>query len=102
MKFESDSTVVISQHTNEEIQKIKEIERRDLETASKNNAYWSGSLQTVHILGWDPLSILGRPARTKSLSLENIQAAAKRYLSLDRYTIVTLLPELSSAPSEID
>lgn len=88
--------------TNEEIQKIKEIERRDLETASKNNAYWSGSLQTVHILGWDPLSILGRPARTKSLSLENIQAAAKRYLSLDRYTIVTLLPELSSAPSEID
>ena len=47
----------------EDVQKIQEIERRELETSLKQNPYWLGSLQTVHMLGWDPLSIARRQQR---------------------------------------
>jgi zinc protease len=79
--------------TADEIQKIKEIERRDLETSARTNAYWMNSLQTVHLLGWDPLSIARRPQRTDSLTVENVHAPFKKYFPSDRYTVVTLLPE---------
>src|SRR5262249_56549614 len=37
-----------------DVQKDQEVERRELEVALKQNATWSGSLQTVHAYGWDP------------------------------------------------
>ena len=79
--------------TPDEVQKVKEIERRELETSARSNAYWMNSLQTVHLLGWDPLSIARRPQRTESLSMENVHAPFKKYFPSDRYTVVTLLPE---------
>jgi zinc protease len=77
----------------DDVQKVKETEKRDLETAMRQNGYWLNSLQTVHLYGWDPLRILRRPERTESLSVENIHAAITKYFPLDRYTVVTLLPE---------
>ena len=38
----------------EDVARVQELERRDLETATRQNWYWIGSLQTVHMLGWDP------------------------------------------------
>jgi zinc protease len=78
--------------TPEEVQKVQELERRDLETAMRQNPYWLNSLQTVHLLGWDPRSIIKRVERTASLTKDNIHAAAKKYLAADRYTVVTLVP----------
>ena len=40
--------------------------RRDLETNARQNPFWLGSLQTVHMLGWDPIGITRRPQRTDS------------------------------------
>ena len=47
----------------DEVKKIQEMERRDLETSLRQNAYWLNSLQTVHLLGWDPRRIAARLLR---------------------------------------
>jgi zinc protease len=77
----------------EDVAKVQELERRDLEEATKQNAYWLGSLQTVHMLGWDPLSITRRADRIEKLSAPVLQEMFKKYFPLDRYTVVTLKPE---------
>lgn len=79
--------------TADDIQKVKEIEKRGIETQARTNGYWTSSLQTVHALGWDPLSIARRPQRTESLSIENVGAAFKKYFPETRYTVVSLYPE---------
>jgi zinc protease len=79
--------------TAAEVQSVKEIERRELETAMRQNAYWLNSLQTVHLLGWDVRGIARRLQRTAALTRENIHDAARKYLPQDRYTVVSLLPE---------
>ncbi len=75
------------------MQKLQELERRDLETSQRQNQYWMGSLQTVHMFGWDAASIARRVDRTNSLSVADVHAALKKYLPLDRYVVVTLKPE---------
>ena len=80
----------------DDVARVQELERRDLETASRQNAYWLGSLQTVHMLGWDPRSISRREERIQKLTPQVLHETFKRYFPTDRYTIVTLKPE--SAP----
>lgn len=78
----------------EDVAKVKELERRDLEEATKQNAYWLGSMQTVHMLGWDPLGITRRADRIEKLSPPVLQEMFKKYFPLERHTVVTLRPEL--------
>jgi zinc protease len=78
--------------TADEVQRVQELERRELETAARQNAYWLNSMQTVHLLGWDVRSIAKRLERTASLTRENIHAMARKYLPENRYTVVSLLP----------
>jgi zinc protease len=82
--------------TDQEVKNIQEMERRDLETSMRQNAYWLNSLQTVHLLGWNPLRIAARMERAASLTRENMHAAFKKYFPANRYTVVTLLPETTS------
>jgi zinc protease len=77
----------------DDVQKVQEMERRELETSARQNAYWIGSLQTVHLLGWDAASIARRGERTASLSVPVLHETIKKYFPLDRYVVVTLRPE---------
>lgn len=77
----------------DDVNKVKEIERRDLETNARQNAYWMGSLQTVHMFGWDPGRINKRLERTESLTPEIVKTMFQKYFPMDRYTLVTLKPE---------
>lgn len=77
----------------DDLQKVQEMERRDLETSARQNAYWMGSLQTVHMLGWDATTIARRLERTNALTVSVLHAALKQYLPRDRYVVVTLKPE---------
>lgn len=77
----------------DDVSKVKELERRDLETNAKQNSYWMGSMQTIHIYGWDPAGIARRDQRTERLSEENIKQMFQKYFPMDRYTLVTLKPE---------
>jgi zinc protease len=76
-----------------DVEHDQEIERRELEVSLKENSFWSGSLLTVHLLGWDPLRILKRRERIDALTRENLKATFEKYFPLDRYTVVSLLPE---------
>jgi zinc protease len=91
--LEETATLRAEGPTEQEVKNIQEMERRDLETSMRQNAYWLNSLQTVHLLGWNPLRIAARMERAASLTRENIHAAFKKYFPEDRYTVVTLLPE---------
>jgi zinc protease len=78
----------------DDVNKVKELERRDLETNAKQNSYWMGSLQTVHMFGWDPIGITRRAERTEKLTPEILKNMFQKYFPTDRYTLVTLKPEL--------
>ena len=77
----------------DDVNKVKELERRDLETNAKQNAYWLGSMQTVHMFGWDVTGINRRLDRTEKLTPEILKAMFNKYFPMDRYTLVTLKPE---------
>jgi zinc protease len=77
----------------EDVARVQELERRDLETASRQNSYWIGSLQTVHMLGWDPASITRREERIGRLSPQVLHETFKKYFPMDRRTVVTLRPD---------
>jgi zinc protease len=79
--------------SQEDVDKVKELERRDLETNAKQNSYWLGSLQTVHLYGWDPAGIARRAERTERLTPAIVKGMFEKYFPMDRYTLVTLKPE---------
>jgi zinc protease len=71
----------------------KESARRGYETALRQNSYWMQRLRTVHMLGRDPGEILTRVDRINAVTPAVVQQAFRQYFPLDRYTVVTLLPE---------
>jgi zinc protease len=77
----------------EDVARVQELERRDLENAVKQNSYWMGSLQTVHMLGWDAVGITRREERIQKLTPQILHDTFKKYFPSDRHTVVTLRPE---------
>ncbi len=75
------------------VSKAKEAARRSYETSMKENGYWMGRLQHIHMTGADPNEILTRPQRIDSITPALVQETLQKYFPLDRYTVVTLLPE---------
>ena len=76
-----------------EVQVVKETEKRELETALRQNGYWLNSLQSMHLLERDPKRILTRIERAESLTPDNIHSVVRKYFPQDRYAVVTLMPE---------
>ena len=72
---------------------VQELERRELETNEKNNAWWLGALQRAHILGLDPLEILAARQRIDALTPADLREAFVRYFPMGRHTRVSLVPE---------
>ena len=75
------------------VSKAKEGSRRDYETALKQNMYWMRRLQTVHLLGGDPVDIQTRAQRIEAVTPDGVRDAFRRFFPMDRYTVVTLVPE---------
>jgi len=57
------------------------------------NAYWMSALQSAVLLDRDPARIADVTGIVESLTAPSLQQALRRYLPLDRYTVVTLMPE---------
>lgn len=79
-----------------DVQAVKETEKTELQTSLRQNGYWLNSLEAVHILGRDPRRIPERIERAEALSVDNIHAAFEKYFPADRYTVITLMPELQN------
>jgi zinc protease len=73
--------------------RAKESARRGYEESLRQNSYWMGRLQTIHMLGRDPGEVLTRPARIDAVTPAVLQETFRKYFPLDRYTVVTLLPD---------
>jgi zinc protease len=73
--------------------RAKESARRAHETAVKQNSFWLGRLQSAKLLNRDPLLILQRIERIDAMTPAILQETFKKYFPMDRYTVVTLLPE---------
>ena len=78
--------------TAEDAAKVREQEKRELETALKQNGYWLGGLQTAVVLGRDPAQLASGEERIEKLTAEALKVALQRYCPMDRYTVATLLP----------
>jgi zinc protease len=73
--------------------RAKETARRTWQTAQRQNGYWLGRLQSAKLLDRDPHLILTREERIDAITPQNLHEMFKQYFPLDRYTVVTLVPE---------
>jgi zinc protease len=71
----------------------KETARRTYETSLKENNYWLRRLQTSQMFGTLPSEILTRTERIDAVTPATVQDVFKKYFPLDRFTVVTLMPE---------
>ncbi len=79
--------------TAEELQKVREAERRSRETEMRDNAFWISQMMSYVNSGWDLREIPAGGDRTARLTAEAVRDAARRYLDTANYVQVSLLPE---------
>ncbi len=79
--------------TQELVAGAKETARRGYETSLKENQYWMRRLQSAHMYGTEPGEILQRAKRIDGVTPAGVQDVFKKYFPLERYTVVTLMPE---------
>jgi len=77
----------------EDLDKIKEQQKRKLEVDMKQNQFWLGSLYDAYYLGNNPADILNRQKQIDELSSKAIQDAAKKYININNYIRAVLKPE---------
>jgi len=75
------------------LDKVKESSLRSYETNIRENSYWLSQLKFAYFNDLDPAYILDFPELIKSLTLDDIHKAAKRYFDMDNYVDVVLYPQ---------
>ena len=73
--------------------RAKETARRSYETSRRQNGWWMGRLQSAKLLDRDPNLILTREERIDAITPANLHEMYRKYFPMDRYTVVTLVPE---------
>jgi zinc protease len=79
--------------TADEIEKVREIQRRGEETEIRQNGFWLNALASAARYGQDPRMILRRSELRASLTPTLLRDIARKYLDESRYVQVRLLPE---------
>ena len=83
--------------TQEDVDKVKEQQRRSNETNLRNNGYWIGQINARVSSGSGNLADIPLYIDyVDALTAEDIQAAARLYLNLENYVRVSLYPEETS------
>jgi len=79
--------------TAEEVDKVREMQRRAEETELRQNGFWLNALAASARYGQDPRLILKRGELRASLTPTLLRDIARKYLDSSRYVQVRLLPE---------
>jgi zinc protease len=79
--------------TAEEIEKVREIQRRSEEVEMRQNGFWLNALAAGARYGQDPRLILKRSELRATLTPALVRDIARKYLDESRYVQVRLLPE---------
>jgi len=77
----------------EDLAKVKEQQKRKLETDLKQNLFWMNALYDAWYLGNQPAEILNKQKQVEGLSSKMIQDVAKKYINLNSYIRATLQPD---------
>ena len=77
----------------EDIAKVKEQQKRKLETDFKQNQFWMNILYDAYYSGNNPSDILKKQKQVESLTSKMIQDVAKKYINLNNYIRATLKPD---------
>lgn len=76
-----------------DLQKVKEAQRREMETNLKENSFWLRSLEEAYFMQQDPSAILDYKEVINNLSIEEMKETASNYFNMDQYVKVVLYPE---------
>jgi zinc protease len=77
----------------EDLNKIKEEQRRELEVDLKNNRYWMSYLYSAYLLDKDPNNIYKKEKLIDKLKAKDLVKIANKYLSGENYIEMILFPE---------
>ena len=77
----------------EDLEKIKEQQKRKLEVDLRQNQFWMSNLYDAYYLGNNPGDILSKQKQTESLTSKMLQDVAKKYINLTNYIRVVLKPD---------
>lgn len=75
------------------VEKVKEMQRRERETAVKENRFWLMNLSQILEYDEDPMDILEYDKLIAGLTVNSIQTAARKYFNTENYVRMVLLPE---------
>ena len=73
--------------------RAKESARRTYETSLRENGYWLRRMNTIHLVGGELGDIVTRSQRIDSITPEVLRDVFRKNFPLDRFTVVTLMPE---------
>ncbi|MEP2025456.1 MAG: insulinase family protein [Reichenbachiella sp.] len=79
--------------SEENLNKIKETQRREQELHWKTNGYWMNVLKVYHVNDYDYKDITWLNERIEDFTAEDIQQVAKKYLNPEEYIQIVLYPE---------
>ncbi len=83
--------------TEKYLNKVKETQLRTRETDLQENQFWLNTLEALYYHESDPKNIFDYENLVKSLSLDDVQQAAKKYFDLNNYVQVVLYPDESKS-----
>lgn len=84
----------------EDLEKVKEQQKRKLEVDMKQNGFWMTNLYDAYYYGNNPGDILNKEKSIASLNSKMIQDVARKYINLNTYIRATLKPEKEEAPKK--
>ena len=79
--------------SQQDVDKVKEMQRRARETDLRENSYWLSQLIAADRYDIDPRNILTYETLIDALTIEDLRDAANLYLPTDNYVQVSLYPE---------
>jgi len=79
--------------TDEDLQKVKETQRRNREEDLKKNRYWLGQIGGYYYNGIDLDTFYESEELTNGVTSKDLQDAAIKYIKMDNYVKVVLMPE---------
>lgn len=75
-----------------DLAKYKEAEMLEYKKSIKENEYWADNFQNAYVRGANPEEILKKEEKLAALTVKDLQAVAKKYMTKDK-VIAILMPE---------
>jgi zinc protease len=84
-----------------DLDKVKETWKKQYHVNLQSNDYWLTGLSTAWIDENNPENLLDYEQKVDALTVQGVQAAAKKYLTLSNMTRFVLYPESADVKQEV-